>query len=87
MNDEQLIVASGDEAGAVSRLPPEETTLEEDTVYPAGKYDWGSSTVSSCVPVSCPVAAASGDCDSDGAGEEEGEAAAEADAGAEADGV
>jgi hypothetical protein len=79
----QLTVARLYVAGAVSRLPPEVTALEVDSVYPAGKDDAGSSTVCSSVPVSCPEAAASGDCDAVGAGEAE--AAGEADAAAEAE--
>jgi hypothetical protein len=56
----QLIVARSYWAGEELRLPPELTALEDDKVNPAGKYDWGSSTVCSWVPVSCPDACGTG---------------------------
>jgi hypothetical protein len=68
-NAAQLIVARSYCAGAELRLPPDDTALEGDRAKPAGKYDWGSSTVSSWEPVSCPEAAGTGDSEIAGSGE------------------
>ena len=57
---EQLTVASGYWAAAEVSVPPELTGPDEEALNPAGKSEAGSSTDSSCVPVSWPLAAASG---------------------------
>jgi hypothetical protein len=68
MNVAQSTVARSYRGGDDNRTEPELTADDGDSVNPAGKNDWGSSTVSSCVPVSCPDAAGTGVIDTVGAG-------------------
>ena len=60
MNVAQEIVARSYVAGPEVSDPPELIGPVDGVANPAGKSDSGSSTDSSCVPVSCPDAAASG---------------------------
>jgi hypothetical protein len=53
-------------AGPEVSEPPEVIGPVDGVANPAGKSDAGSSTDSSCVPVSCPAAAAIGVIDADG---------------------
>jgi hypothetical protein len=91
MNVAQEIVARLYVAGPVVSDPPELIGLPDGVANPAGKSVAGGSTDSSCVPVSCPVAAASGVVGADGvAAEDPGVPAAPEVAGAavtEADGA
>jgi hypothetical protein len=67
---------------------PELTGPDAGVTYPLGKSDPGSSTDSSCVPVSCPAAAGSGVMDAAGSelADDETDAEADDEADAEADG-
>jgi hypothetical protein len=60
-NVAQPTVARSYRAGEELRAPPELTAPVDDGVNPAGKDDWGSSTLCNCVPVSCPDAAGTED--------------------------
>src|SRR5580692_1414662 len=66
MNVAQEIVARLYVAGPVVSDPPEVIVPVDGVAKPLGKSVAGSSTDSSCVPVSCPVAAGSGVIDADG---------------------